>query len=429
MRRNRAARQFLVASAAALAAWAQLPPIITLDQAQQIAFRNHPRIASATATAQASHSVVSEVRAAYFPTLSANLTGVGAEHGSAVSAGALTTSSLFSRGSTGFQANQLVTDFGRTSNLAASAKLRSASQDQDITYTRAQVAVEVRDAYFAELAAESVLQVAQATLDLRRLTLRQVSALAQSSLRSTVDVSFAQVNVSQAELDLFRAQSAAKAGHARLSGAMGFQGDETFRIADEPLPAFLNPNVDDLIAQALRERPDLGALRLNEEALNRYAEAEKRLRNPTVSAGVTAGVAPVRDDRLQETYSAAGINVNIPVLNGGLFRARHEEALQHATAASKDLDALSVRIARDVRIAWLAANDAFQRIAVTVRMVAEADESLRLAQARYDNALGSIVELNQAQLNQTAAQITAASAKYEYLSRRAELDYEIGALR
>ena len=144
---------------------------------------------------------------------------------------------------------------------------------------------------------------------------------------------------------------------------------------------------------------------------------------------MAAGVAPVRDDRLQETYSAAGVNVSIPVLNGGLFRARYSEAQPHATAASKDAEALSVQIARDVRVAWLAANDAFQRIGVTDRLVAEASEALRLAQARYDNALGSIVELNQAQLNQTSAQITAASAKYEYLSRRAELDYEMGALR
>jgi outer membrane protein len=62
-------------------------------------------------------------------------------------------------------------------------------------------------------------------------------------------------------------------------------------------------------------------------------------------------------------------------------------------------------------------------------MVAEANEALRLAQARYENALGSIVELNQAQVNQTAAEIAAASAKYEYLSRRADLNYAIGALR
>ena len=142
-----------------------------------------------------------------------------------------------------------------------------------------------------------------------------------------------------------------------------------------------------------------------------------------------AGWPRFSDERLPETYSAAGVNVNIPVLNGGLFKARREEAESRAAAAAKDVEDLSVQIARDVRVAWLDANDAFRRLDVTARMVAEANEALRLAQARYDNALGSIVELNQAQLNQTTAEIAAASAKYEYLSARAALDYAMGALR
>ncbi len=142
-----------------------------------------------------------------------------------------------------------------------------------------------------------------------------------------------------------------------------------------------------------------------------------------------AGLAPFRDPRLPETYSGAGVNVNIPVLNGGLFKARREEAEARAAAAAKDVQDLSIQIARDVRVAWLNANDAFRRLDVTARMVAQANESLRLAQARYDAALGSIVELNTAQLNQTAAQIAAASAKYDYLSARATLNFTMGVLR
>jgi outer membrane protein len=326
-------------------------------------------------------------------------------------------------------ASQLLTDFGRTASLEQSAKLRNASQNQNVSNTRAQVLIEVQQAYYQALGSESVLRVARATLDLRRLTLRQVSALARSALRSTLDVSFAQVNVSQAELDLLRAENDAKASHARLSAAMGYDRDQPFSLTDEPLPSPLEPDVDALIGQAMRERPDLGVLQLNRDAMDRYAEAEKRLRNPTISAAAVAGVAPVRDDRLPETYSAAGVNVNIPVLNGGLFKARREEAESRAAAATKDVEDLSVQIARDVRIAWLDANDAFTRLDVTARLVAEANEALRLAQARYDNALGSIVELNQAQLNQTSAEIAAASAKFEYLSRRAALSYAMGILR
>ena len=405
---------------------AQGPPVVSLEQAQQIALRNHPRIAAAELVAQASGFAVKEARSAYFPTLSGNITGVGTEHGSVLSAGAVTTSSIYSRQSSGVVLNQLVTDFGRTANLTKSARLRNQSQNQNVANMHAQVLVTVEEAYYRALAAQSVLKVAQATLNLRRVTLRQVTALAQSALRSTVDVSFAQVNESQAELDLFRAENDATASHSELSAAMGYDHDQPFSVSDEPLPSPLNPNVDALIQEADRERPDMAALRLNQEALDRYADAEKDLRNPTVSLAAVAGLAPIRDPRLPETYSAAGVNVNIPVLNGGLFKARREEAEARAAAAAKDVQDLSIQIARDVRVAWLNANDAFRRLDVTARMVAQANESLRLAQARYDAALGSIVELNTAQLNQTAAQIAAASAKYDYLSARAALNYTMG---
>jgi outer membrane protein len=409
--------------------WAQSPSAMSLMEAQQVALRNHPRIASAELAAQASGYVVKQVRSAYYPTVSGNVTGVGTEHNSVLSAGAVTTSSIYSRQASGVVANQLLTDFGRTASLEQSAKLRTASQNQNVTNTRAQVLIEVQQAYYRALASESILRVARATLDVRRVTLRQVSALAQSSLRSTVDVSFAQVNESQAELDLFRAENDATASHARLSAAMGYDHDQPFSLTDEPLPSLLEPNVDGLIERAKRERPDLAALQLNREALDRYAEAERRLRNPTLTVAAVAGVAPVRDDRLPETYSAAGVNLNIPVLNGGLFKARRQEAESRAAEAAKDVQDLSVQIARDVRVAWLNANDTFRRLDVTARMVAQANEALRLAQARYDNALGSIVELNQAQLNQTSAEIAAASAKYDYLSARSSLSYAMGILR
>jgi outer membrane protein len=407
--------------------WAQNPETISLAQAQQIALRTHPHVAAAELQAQASGFVVKEAHSAFLPTLSGNVTGVGADHGAVVSAGALTTSSLFSRESNGVVANQLIADFGRSASLEQSAKLRNQADVQNTADTRARAVLAVSRAYYRTLAAQSILKVAQATLDLRRVTLRQVNALAQSSLRSTVDVSFAQVNESQAQLDLFRAENDATASHTELSAAMGYQRDQSFLLSDEPLPTALDPNVDALIAQALQQRPDLSALRLRQEAWERYADAEKRLRNPTIVAAAVAGVAPVRDNKLPETYTAAGVNVNIPILNGGLFKARREEAELHAAAAGKDVQDLSIQIARDVRVAWLAANDAYRRLDVTARIVAQANESLRLAQARYDNALGSIVELNQAQLNQTSAEIEAASAKYEYLSARTALDYAVGA--
>ena len=142
-----------------------------------------------------------------------------------------------------------------------------------------------------------------------------------------------------------------------------------------------------------------------------------------------AGAIPAGDPRLPDNYSAAGVNITIPLLNGGLFSARRAEAEQRAAAADNDVKALSVQVVREVRVAWLKANTAARRLDVTARLVVEANEALRLAQTRYDAGLGSIVELSQAQLNQASAEIQNATARYDYFSRRAALDYSTGDLQ
>ena len=407
---------------------AQPPAELTLARAREIALHRHPRIRSSALTASAAQSAVAEARAGFYPMLSGSITGAGAPDNSAVASGALPTSSLSSRLATGLTFSQLITDFGRTSSLAASAGLQADSQNRTVDATRAQVALEVEQAYFQVLGAEAVLKAARAALDNRRLTLRQVRALAESSFKSTLDVSFAEVSVSEAELDLYRAENDREAAAARLAAALGYQDDARFRLADEALPPPLDPDPRALIRQAQQNRPDLAALALHRDAALRFAAAEKRLSYPSVSVLSVVGEIPQHVAAFRGNYGAAGLNLTIPVLNGGLFSARRREAELKAQAASADLEDLALRIARDVRLAFLEAQTAFRRIDVTDRLVAESNQALRLAQVRYDNGLGSIVELNQAQFNQTAAQIQAAAARYEYLSRRAALDYATGAL-
>jgi outer membrane protein len=269
-----------------------------------------------------------------------------------------------------------------------------------------------------------------ATLENRQLTLRQVNALAQSQMKSTLDVGFAQVLVSEAELAVYQAESSVEESKAQLAAAMGDEHSLGFTLVEEPLPVPLEPNMEEFINQALRERPDLKALQFSGNAAHQYAEAEKKLRYPSVSLLGAAGEIPEHDSTVHTgDYGAAGVNISVPIFNGKLYSARHGEAELRAQATDKDIKELKVKIARDVRVAWFEANNAFHRLEVTARLVTQANEALRLAQARYTNGLGSIVELNEAQLSQTSADIAAASAKYEYLGRRATLDYVTGAIR
>jgi outer membrane protein len=307
--------------------------------------------------------------------------------------------------------------------------LKRAAQANNGQAVRELVLLQVEQAYFQALGGAAALKAAQAAVTNRETTLRQISALADSAMRSTLDVRFAEVAVSQAQLDLYQAENLAAEAQANLSATLGLNQTTAFTLTDEPPPIALETTPDPRIEEALQKRPELAALSLTRDAAHRYAEAEAKLRLPTVSFVGAAGAVPAGDPRLHDTYSAAGVNISIPVLNGGLFSARRAEAEQRAAAADSDVRDLSIQIAREVRIAWLEANTAARRLDVTSRLILQANEALRLAQTRYDAGLGSIVELSQAQLNQTSAEIQNATARYDYLSRRAALDYSSGNLQ
>ncbi len=408
----------------------QVPVKLTLAAAEQLALRRHPRIASGSLLEQASSKVVSEARSAYYPTASVNLTAAAANDATTLAAGNLPTSSLNSRFASGVNIVQLVSDFGRTASLVNAAKFRYFAANDSVLNIRAQILLAVRRAYYSVLSADSVLRAAQATLQNRQLTLRQITALSQSSLRSTLDVTFSQVLVSEAQLAVDQAANDAQASRTALAATLGSDTVPDYVLDDQALPDALNSNVPALVASALRNRPDLNLLQHNRDAAFQLAQAEKKLSYPTVSLVAAAGAIPEHDHTIpRDSYEAAGVNINIPVLNGGLFAARRSEALLRAQAADTDVKDLSIQISRDVRIAWLNANTAFRRLDVTSQLVEQSGKAVHLAQARYDAGLGSIVELNQAQLIELSAQINFASAKYDYLSRRTELDFTVGSLR
>ena len=118
--------------------------------------------------------------------------------------------------------------------------------------------------------------------------------------------------------------------------------------------------------------------------------------------------------------------MNIPIFNGFLFSARAREADYRTSALQEQVRDLRDRIARDVRMTWLQANTAYQRVSVTGQLLQQANLALDLAQTRYKLGLASIVELSQAQLQQTNAQIGNTNARYDYLSTLSQLRYQEG---
>ena len=123
---------------------------------------------------------------------------------------------------------------------------------------------------------------------------------------------------------------------------------------------------------------------------------------------------------------AVGVNVNVPIFNGFRYLAQASEASLQASADSERTRDLRNQIARDVRMAWLNTNTQRQRVAVTAELLKQAGLSLDLAKTRYDLGLSSIVELSQAELQQTQAAIDNANARSLFGLAYSDLRFQTG---
>ncbi len=332
--------------------------------------------------------------------------------------------------------SQLLTDFGRTTNLVAAAKLREKAQNANATATVEDVVLTTDQAFYNALEAQALLKVANQTVTTRQSVQHQIDELTKSKLKSNLDLSFAEVNLSQAKLLQLDAQNNVDSTMAALSAVLGSDKLTHYQLSEEESPTPTPPDdVNTLIDTALRQRPDLQAFTYEQQAAEKYRRAQRDMLLPTISAMGTAGVSPVRPDCfggcfpnyfISSWYGAIGVNMNVPIFNGFLLSSQASEAGYRAKAAAENTRDLRDRVVRDVRTAWLAAHAAFQRVAVSQELAAQADSSLKLAQGRYQLGLGSIVELSQAQLQQTDAAIGYVNAQYQYRLSLATLNFETG---
>ena len=399
---------------------------LTLQDAEKLAIQNHPQIQAAAQLALAASAQVKEVQSAYYPQATGALTGAKAETNSRIAAGFLNSPSLFDKFAEGVSVSQLVTDFGRTHEFSKSSHFHAQAQQETVVATRADVLLRVNLAYFGVLKAQSVLHVAEETVKARQLVVDQISALAKSNLKSGLDVSFSNVDLARAQLLLVQAQNDLQSFSAQLSDALGYSDQRIFQLVEEPLPGAPPADVAPLIVEALQNRPEVLSQGLDVRSAESYATAERDLWFPTIAAAAVTGLVPYRQSPLPSRYAAAGFNVNVPIFNGRLFNAEHTEATARAHAQEQLLRDLQNRIVQDVRTSWLNAISAYQRLTLTQQLLDQTTQAFDLAKGRYQLGLSSIIELSQAQLNLTEAQVEQVSAQYDYESQTANLNYQLG---
>lgn len=318
--------------------------------------------------------------------------------------------------------SQLLFDFGKTAASVDVARKLAEVSRQDVELQRQLIALAVKEAYTNILFGQRLVGVQRQALERAELNLRSARGFFDVGARPKSDVARAEVDVANARLDSIRAANAERLARVALNTAMGLPANVKFDPVDNLVYQKAGIPGGDLMAEALRQRPEYRQSQLRVEGAD--AALRRTFRDFFPDVVGTGTYAGVRTD-LNESWTL-GLSLNWPLFDGGNRIARYREAQANLDASHARLRALALEIGREVEQAFLVVTETEERIQAAQTAVVSAQENFRLAQGRFDAGVGTIIELTDAQLALTQAQNTEAQALADHRISLARLERALG---
>ena len=402
-------------------------PRKTLAECIEIAFENQPTLKSATASVLAADQRVWQAASNYLPQISANY--LAQRQQTSISASTQTGFANQSRTSdfysTSLAFSQILFDFGQTLDQIRAAQATRRSADANLTTQREVVVFDVKQSYYNLLAATHLLDVADETVRDTKKQLEQAEGRHQVGLAPRFDVTRAQVQVANAELNQVTARNAVAVSRETLRNALGLDDPLGFDLVDTLARTEVQVDDNDAVGRAYANRPELQSIVAQQEALEEQIASLQKNYLPFVTGnGHYEWTGP--NYPLQPGW-LIGANVNLSIFNGGFTTAQIGEAKANLDVLRYNEKSLRQSIALQVRQSALDLERARESIRVAGKGVQQARESLDLAEGRYSTGVGNIIELTDAQTSFTSAQASFVQAQYGYQISLAALERAIGA--
>jgi outer membrane protein len=396
-------------------------PSLTLDEALTTALKNHPQIIEAKENLNGTGARTGQASANYYPQISitadwsrgrAYLTALQNVKTTEVNTGAL-------------NLKQTIYDFGRTSGAVDAARSNHDAAEKALTITRQDVTLRVRSAFYLLLAAEKQVVAVRETVMARAEVHRQAQEFFDQGIRAKVDVARAEANLFTAKTTLIRAENNLEIARVELANAMGMAslGERTLT---EPSPVSLPlPERSQAHQEAMRNRAELQQSMALKSAASANLKSAKGSYLPILSGTASIGYAD-RTFPPSGNVWGVGLNLAMPLFSGFSSVEQVREANANISAIEARQNNLKLQIIREVESAWLGANEATARMVSTEKEIAAADENKALAEGRYHEGVGSIIEVTDAQSQALDAQTAHIQAMYDYYTTMARLDRAAG---
>lgn len=399
---------------------------LTLEECVGTALKNHPSVRAARENVRAGQGRETQAASPYYPQVTAS-TGYSK---SSSSGGAIGDSMTRSYATT-LSVNQMLYDFGKTGNAYDAAQWGTRSSEQDAERVTQDVVLNVKQAYYALLAARKLVEVAQKTIEQTESHLRQAQAFFRAGSRPRFDVTRAEVDVNNAKLGLIKAKNNVRIRTIALNNAMGIDPGQATEI-EEALPLVpVMPALEQTQTDALRNRPEMMKAEVEIDAAKARVRTELSNYLPTLSASGAYNWATGTSEMgifrgvIQNSWNA-GVVLSVPLFQGGLTRGRVSEARANLIALESQRDTVRQSILLEVNQAFADLESAAARVDVMESAVKKARENLDLAQGRYEAGIGPYIEVTDAQLSAVNAETDHVQAVYDHHLAVARLEKAMG---
>ena len=399
---------------------------LSLSRAIALALQNHPSIRAAEAGIRFASGALTQARSSYLPSVNATVGYTRTDGAFVFNPSFPPRQQSYNSYSAGLQIQQTLFDFGKATNkISASSELLDASSF-NAQSSRDNIAMNVQLAYFGLVQAQRVAKVNELAMEQAERHLHQAKAFYNAGRRPLFDVTKAEVDVANANVNLIRARNQMRVANVQLENAMGIHPRQSYVLTDTLTVVPFTMSLDSVKGLALNQQPDVQSARALLAANQSLASSAWDQHLPSLSA--FGNLTWTNFDFPLFSRWNAGITLSIPVFQGFSIVGQVEQAEANADAAKANLDLLTEAITLEVEQTYLGLEEAEERIAATTKLVEQAEQNLNLAEKQYAAGVGTAIETTDAHLTLSNARITNIQALYDYNSALVRLKRAIGRL-
>lgn len=397
---------------------------ITIDEALRLAKERNGTVVAAYLDVLSAQSQVRSARGAFYPSIRPRFS-YNDDRFESFSGPDL--SSRSSGGSADISASWRILDSGQRQFSLASAQAGALGEEANALLTLRNQLFTVTQNFYDSLRAEELLRVQQAQFDRATLILNQTKARAEVGDIARKDILQAEADQLNAQVSLLGAQNDVKTTLTALKTNIGWTpADGTLELKEEEPPAMtaFEGSLDDLISQALANRPDLIAARRGLDSQRyavRIAKADAGL-DLSVDANYTQTLYRHNTGR-----SGLGLVVSFPLFDGGISRENVRQRELSYEAARVRLNQSELEVRGDVEEAYYTYDTNVARLAASQKALEAARKNFEAASRSQALGASSLIEVQLAQTSLVTAEVNAVEAVFDALISEVRLRLAIGA--